>query len=112
MIWESYSIFRVKATGKVIRHLNVLEDVSIVAVVGSGMRGIKGIAGKIFTSIAKENVNVIMIVQGSSELNLAFVVRDIDCENAWYNLYIKNLVWKESNMKIKNFLILFVYLYI
>ena len=71
-----------KLLGKVIRHLNVLEDVSIVAVVGSGMRGIKGIAGKIFTSIAKENVNVIMIVQGSSELNLAFVVRDIDCENA------------------------------
>ena len=79
---KAIASLELKLLGKVIRHLNVLEDVSIVAVVGSGMRGIKGIAGKIFTSIAKENVNVIMIVQGSSELNLAFVVRDIDCENA------------------------------
>jgi aspartate kinase len=51
------------------------------------MRGIKGIAGKIFTSIAKENVNVIMIVQGSSELNLAFVVKDEDCEKAVKSLH-------------------------
>ena len=73
--------------GKVIKHLNVLEDVSIVTVVGSGMRGIKGIAGRVFSSIAKEDVNVIMIVQGSSELNLAFIVRDDDCEKAVRSLY-------------------------
>ena len=84
---KAIASLELKLLGKVIRHLNVLEDVSIVAVVGSGMRGIKGIAGKIFTSIAKENVNVIMIVQGSSELNLAFVVRDIDCENAVQSLH-------------------------
>ncbi len=74
---KAITSLELKLLGKVIKHLNVLEDVSIVTVVGSGMRGIKGIAGKIFTSIAKENVNVIMIVQGSSELNLAFVVRDM-----------------------------------
>jgi aspartate kinase len=51
------------------------------------MRGIKGIAGKIFTSVAKENVNVIMIVQGSSELNLAFVVKDEDCEKTVRSLH-------------------------
>src|SRR6476661_5576342 len=84
---KAIASLELKLLGKVIRHLNVLEEVSIVAVVGSGMRGIKGIAGKIFTSIAKENVNVIMIVQGSSELNLAFVVRDIDCENAVQSLH-------------------------
>ena len=76
-----------KLLGKVIKHLSILEDVSIVAVVGSGMRGIKGIAGKIFTSVAKENVNVIMIAQGSSELNLAFVVKDEDCEKAVKSLH-------------------------
>lgn len=76
-----------KLLGKVIKHLNVIEDVSIVTVVGSGMRGIKGIAGRIFTSIAKANVNVIMIAQGSSELNLAFVVKDCDCEKAVKSLH-------------------------
>jgi aspartate kinase len=46
------------------------------------MRGIKGIAGRVFTAVAKSNVNVIMIVQGSSELNLAFVINDSDCNKA------------------------------
>jgi len=73
--------------GRIIKHLNVLEHVSIVTVVGSGMRGIKGIAGRIFTSIAKNDVNVIMIAQGSSELNLAFVVNDVDCEKAVKTLH-------------------------
>jgi aspartate kinase len=79
---KATTALELKLFGKMIKHLSILEDVSIVAVVGSGMRGIKGIAGRIFTSVAKENINVIMIVQGSSELNLAFVIRDADCERA------------------------------
>ncbi len=77
---KAVTSLELKLLGKVIKHLNILEDVSIITVVGSGMRGIKGIAGKIFTSVSKENVNVIMIVQGSSELNLAFVIKDENCE--------------------------------
>jgi aspartate kinase len=46
------------------------------------MRGIKGVAAKVFGAVARRNVNVIMIAQGSSELNLAFVVSDRDCEKA------------------------------
>jgi aspartate kinase len=65
--------------GKVIKQVNVNDD---VAVVGSGMRGIKGVAAKVFGAVAKHGVNVIMIAQGSSELNLAFVVNDRDCEQA------------------------------
>jgi aspartate kinase len=68
--------------GKVIKHINVNNDVAIVAVVGSGMRGIKGVAAKVFGAVAKYGINVIMITQGSSELNLAFVVNDSDCEQA------------------------------
>jgi aspartate kinase len=68
--------------GKVIKHINVSDDVAVIAVVGSGMRGIKGVAAKVFGAVAKRNVNVIMIAQGSSELNLAFVVNDRDCEKA------------------------------
>lgn len=65
--------------GKVIKQVNVSNDVAVIAVVGSGMRGIKGVAAKIFGAVAKHGINVIMIAQGSSELNLAFVVNDNDC---------------------------------
>jgi aspartate kinase len=68
--------------GRVIKQVNVNEDVAVIAVVGSGMRGIKGVAAKVFGSVAKKGVNVIMIAQGSSELNLAFVVNDRDCQDA------------------------------
>ncbi|MFQ5940277.1 MAG: aspartate kinase [Nitrososphaerales archaeon] len=68
--------------GKVIKTINVTDNVAIIAAVGSGMRGIKGVASRIFGSVAKNNVNVIMIAQGSSELNLAFVVNEKDCDEA------------------------------
>jgi aspartate kinase len=68
--------------GKVIKQINVNDDVAVIAVVGSGMRGIKGVAAKVFGAVAKYGINVIMIAQGSSELNLAFVVNDSDCEQA------------------------------
>ncbi|VFJ13207.1 putative aspartokinase [Candidatus Nitrosocosmicus franklandus] len=84
---KAITSLELKLLGRVIKHLNVLENVSIVTVVGSGMRGIKGIAGRIFTSIAKNDINVIMIAQGSSELNLAFVVNDDDCEKAVRTLH-------------------------
>ena len=51
------------------------------------MRGIKGVAAKVFSSVAKYNINVIMIAQGSSELNLAFVVNNSDCEKAVISLH-------------------------
>jgi aspartate kinase len=72
---------------KVIKNVRVNEDVAVIAVVGSGMRGIKGIAAKVFSSVSKNNINVIMIAQGSSELNLAFVVDNTDCEKAVRSLH-------------------------
>jgi len=71
----------------VIKNVRVNEDVAVIAVVGSGMRGIKGVAAKVFSSVSKSNINVIMIAQGSSELNLAFVVNNSDCEKAVKSLH-------------------------
>jgi aspartate kinase len=68
--------------GKVVKQVSINDDVAVIAVVGSGMRGIKGVAARVFNAVATRNVNVIMIAQGSSELNLAFVVKDSDCEQA------------------------------
>jgi len=50
-------------------------DVGLVAIVGEGMKGHAGLAGRIFTAISREEVNIIAIAQGSSELTIAIVVR-------------------------------------
>ncbi len=68
--------------GKVIKSINVTDDVAIIAVVGSGMRGTKGVAARVFNAVAGQGINVIMIAQGSSELNLAFVVEDAYADDA------------------------------
>ena len=74
--------------GKIIKKLEITTDVAIIALIGSGMRGTVGVASKVFSSVAKKGVNVAMIAQGSSELNLAFVVKDSDSKyvvNALHN---------------------------
>lgn len=68
--------------GKLIKRIDVSENVAVIAVVGLGMRGIKGVEARTFGTVAKRNINVIMITQGSSELNLAFVIEDKNCEEA------------------------------
>ncbi len=68
--------------GKLIKSINVTDDVAVIAAVGSGMRGIKGVASRIFGAVANKGVNVIMIAQGSSELDLAFVVDAKDGNDA------------------------------
>ena len=64
--------------GKIIKKFEVTVNVAIIALIGSGMRGTIGVASKIFLAAAKNRINVVMIAQGSSELNLAFVVKDSD----------------------------------
>ena len=67
--------------GKTVKKIVTTPNVSSIAVIGSGMSGTVGIASKVFSAVQKRNVNVIMIAQGSSELNLAFVVKDNDCKS-------------------------------
>ena len=66
--------------GKTVKKIEATPNVSIIAVIGSGMKGTVGVAAKVFSAVQKRNVNVMMIAQGSSELNLAFVVKDSDCK--------------------------------
>lgn len=73
--------------GKMIKKIDVTTDVSIIALIGSGMRGTVGVASKVFGAAARNEVNVVMIAQGSSELNLAFVVKDSDCQAAMQALH-------------------------
>jgi aspartate kinase len=58
------------------------EDVSIITVVGIGMRHTPGVAGRIFSQLGKEGVNVLAIAQGSSEVSISLVVDSADTEEA------------------------------
>ncbi|MCC6589482.1 MAG: aspartate kinase [Bryobacterales bacterium] len=57
-----------------LKPIDVDDNVGLLAVVGEGMRGAPGLAGRIFTAISREKVNIIAIAQGSSELTIAIVV--------------------------------------
>jgi aspartokinase/homoserine dehydrogenase 1 len=65
-----------------VRAMEVDREVGLLAVVGEGMRGFSGVAGRIFTAISRENVNIIAIAQGSSELTISIVVRRDGLEKA------------------------------
>ena len=65
-----------------VKPIHVDDDVGLLAVVGEGMQGKPGLAGRIFTAISREQVNIIAIAQGSSELTIAIVVRRDGLEKA------------------------------
>ena len=58
-----------------LKPIEVDDNVGLLAVVGEGMRGTPGLAGRVFTAISRQNINIIAIAQGSSELTIAVVVR-------------------------------------
>jgi len=62
--------------------VDVDTEVGLLAVVGEGMQGTRGLAGRIFTAISREDVNIIAIAQGSSELTIAVVVARDGLEKA------------------------------
>jgi aspartate kinase len=57
-----------------LKPIEVDDEVGLLALVGEGMQGTPGIAGRIFSAISRERVNIIAIAQGSSELTIAIVV--------------------------------------
>jgi aspartate kinase len=66
----------------IVRDVHYKKDVSIIAIVGAEMRGTKGVAARVFNAVARAGVNVLMIAQGSSEVNISFVVLEKDAEKA------------------------------
>ena len=62
-------------------------DLALIAVVGRGMKATRGTAGRIFSALAHAKVNVKMIDQGSSELNIIIGVSNDDFERAIRSIY-------------------------
>lgn len=58
------------------------DDVCAMAVVGADMAGKPGVAGRVFSSLGRNKINIIMISQGSSEHNISFVVSEDDAHKA------------------------------
>ncbi len=66
-------------------------DIALIAVVGRGMKSSRGVAGRVFSALAHEYINIKMIDQGSSEYNIIIGVRNEDFEKAIcaiYNMFV------------------------
>jgi len=75
--------------------IDIEADLALIAVVGRGMKTTRGTAGRIFAALAHAEVNVKMIDQGSSEMNIIIGVRNEDFETAIkaiYNIFVMTTV--------------------
>jgi aspartate kinase len=74
--------FRQEIARRDIDRISASDDCAIVTVVGAGMRSTPGIAGKVFSAVGDERVNVIAIAQGSSECSISLVVDAPEADTA------------------------------
>ena len=72
---------------KQVREVLIEDGLSIVAVVGAGMKGTPGVAAKVFATMAKHEINIRAIAQGSSELNISFIIKKDDAKKAVESLH-------------------------
>ncbi len=75
-------VMEAKLLGPIFREVLLDRGCSVVAAIGSGMRGTPGVAARVFGAVSSRGVNVKMIAQGSSEVNISFVVDEADGEEA------------------------------
>lgn len=68
-------------------YISVEKDISLVTVVGRNMKNQIGISATIFSALAKNNINIQMIVQGASEMNIIIGIKTVDYEKAINTIY-------------------------
>ena len=66
----------------IIRSIRVSDGLEIIAVIGENMQGQPGLSGKLFSALGDTGVNILAIAQGSTELNISFVIRSDDKNTA------------------------------
>lgn len=79
--------FRAERESELIDEIKVTEHLSIIAIVGLGMKGTPGIAARAFSAIAREKINIIAIAQGASELNISLVTASDQATKALRTLH-------------------------
>jgi len=76
---RALSALEIAVLGKgLVNEVTSEDDVYVVAAMGAEMKGTRGVASRIFTAAARKGINIRMIAQGSSELNISFVVKEED----------------------------------
>lgn len=63
---------------KIIQEIQEIDGLEVVAVIGGNMRGKPGVSGQLFHALGGKNINVLAIAQGSSEMNISFVIDEKD----------------------------------
>jgi aspartate kinase len=83
LVERALSTLEIALLGRgLISEVTAEDDVCVIAVMGANMKGMLGVASRIFTAVASKGINIRMIAQGSSELNVSFVVKEKDGEAA------------------------------
>jgi aspartokinase/homoserine dehydrogenase 1 len=72
-----------------VEHVTANQDIAVIAVVGENMRGTPGVAGRTFTALGRESVNIMAIAQGSSEYNISLVVQESAIQRALTALHME-----------------------
>jgi aspartokinase/homoserine dehydrogenase 1 len=83
-----------EASNYPIKGISSISDTSLLNLVGSGMVGKAGFSGRLFTLLAREQINVVLITQSSSEHSITFAVHPNDLKRA------KQLIEKEFELEL------------
>ena len=82
VLGRALSLLEIALLGKsIVSEVTAEDDVCVIAAMGANMQGTLGVASRVFTAVAKKGINIRMIAQGSSELNISFVVKEKDGES-------------------------------
>jgi len=73
---------KTKANDFLIKGISSIQDIALMSLEGSGMVGVPGVSARLFSSLAREKINVILITQASSEYSICFALEPKDAERA------------------------------
>jgi len=69
-----------------VKGITSIAEIALVSLQGSGLIGVTGIAGRLFSALAKHRVNIILITQASSEHSISFAIKPQDTERAYQSI--------------------------
>jgi aspartate kinase len=92
---ESYETLK-KINIRVVEHLERVTDIALIGIVGEGIIKTKGLAARVFNSVAKEGINVDMISAGASSVAYYFIIKNRDLEKAVKSIYNEFFKGKKS----------------
>ena len=71
-----------RTNGRTVKAITVIRNLGQITVEGRGMQGMPGVAARVFSTVAREAINVLMISQSSSEQNICFIVESGQAQRA------------------------------